>query len=59
MPESVCSCAAVRPSAAVNAAIADLCRATAGGWTRETLAELAALRAEWRDAVARETALAA
>lgn len=50
---------AARPSSAdINAQIRRLSEGRAV-WTRAALAELALLRAAWRDAVARETKLAA
>lgn len=58
MPESPPIGACVRSAAEVNAAI----RAFTAGrlvWSTEALAELARLREEWRDAVAREAELAA
>jgi hypothetical protein len=59
MPTPPLAADAARPSAAdVNAQIR---RLSAGRtvWTREALAELARLQAAWREAVAREAALAA
>ena len=56
MPPLSCTCAAVRPSAVVNAQIRELSagRDSPADWDGAALAELAGLRAEWRDAVARE-----
>lgn len=58
MPASPPPSAPVRSAAVVNAEI----RAFTAGrtvWSPEALIELAKLRAEWRDAVAREAELAA
>lgn len=58
MPESPPNATPVRSAAVVNAEIRDL---TAGRtvWSREDLRRLGELQAEWRQAVAREAALAA
>ncbi len=59
MPETPAAGDAARPTAAqINTCIREL---TAGrtGWTGEELRVLAGLQAAWREAVAREAALAA
>lgn len=58
MPATPTPPGAARSAAAVNAEIRALC-AGRTAWSREDLAELARLRAEWQAAVERETELAA
>lgn len=58
IPESSASDAPRPSAAAINAQIRRLSEGRAV-WTRAALAELALLRAAWREAVAREQELAA